>query len=163
MKIIYKTGDLLEAEESHIMHGCNAQGVMGSGVAKLIREKYPQAFEFYAKTHREGGLKLGQTIWVKCDPHTVINAITQERYGTDRRHADYPAIRKAMKQVNAHAKMTQEIESARKVLGIVDTVAMPLIGAGLAGGSWAVISSIIEDESTHFQPVVYLIDGKVPV
>ena len=93
---------------------------------------------------------------------TVINAITQERYGTDRRHADYPAIRKAMRQVSATAKMTQDEEAARAVLGLVDAVAMPLIGAGLAGGSWAVISRIIEEEATHFQPVVYLIDGIVP-
>ena len=39
MKIIYKQGDLLEAEEVVIVHGCNAQGVVGSGVALAIRNK----------------------------------------------------------------------------------------------------------------------------
>ena len=35
MNIIYKQGDLLECSEQVIVHGCNAQGVMGSGVAKV--------------------------------------------------------------------------------------------------------------------------------
>ena len=34
-------------------------------------------------------------------------------------------------------------------------IAMPLIGAGLGGGDWNVISEIIEEESLKFQPVVY--------
>lgn len=33
MKIIYKQGDLLSCPERVILHGCNAQGVMGSGIA----------------------------------------------------------------------------------------------------------------------------------
>lgn len=32
--IQYKTGNLLDTPDSYIVHGCNAQGVMGSGVAK---------------------------------------------------------------------------------------------------------------------------------
>lgn len=162
MEIEYVTGDLMEAPEKFIVHGCNAQGVMGSGVAKLIREKYPTAFRVYVEAYRKEGLQLGKTIWVKGVPHTVINAITQEFYGTDRMHADYDAIRSAMRQINATAKVTQEIEPARNVIGLVDRVAMPLIGAGLAGGSWKTISAIIEEVSTHFQPVVYLIDGVIP-
>ncbi len=35
--ITYKQGDLMKASETYIAHGCNAQGVMGSGVAKAIR------------------------------------------------------------------------------------------------------------------------------
>ncbi|ESQ88967.1 hypothetical protein ABAC460_14395 [Asticcacaulis sp. AC460] len=47
MKIIYKTGDLLEAPERVICHGCNAQGVMGSGIAVPIRNRYPMVFKAY--------------------------------------------------------------------------------------------------------------------
>jgi hypothetical protein len=32
---------------------------------------------------------------------------------------------------------------------------MPMIGAGLGGGDWHRIAAIIQEESQHFQPVVY--------
>ena len=164
MKIEYRTGDLLEAPEPAIVHGCNAQGVMGSGVAKAIRAKYPAAYEAYAQRHKASGLPLGDTIWVDCERHVVINAITQDRYGRDgKRYADYDAIERAFRNIDKVARLTQNYEGDRKAPPkVIDAVGMPLIGAGLAGGSWAKISAIIEDCAEHFQPVVYLIDGKMP-
>jgi len=41
--MIYRQGDLVMAVEPIIIHGCNAKGVMGSGVAKAIRAYYPDA------------------------------------------------------------------------------------------------------------------------
>ena len=38
MKIV--VSDLLDIEQGMIVHGCNAQGVMGAGVADQIRRKY---------------------------------------------------------------------------------------------------------------------------
>lgn len=159
MDIIYKHGDLMKATERFIVHGCNAQGVMGSGVAKLIRDKYPQAYNEYVDAHRTNGLLVGQTIWVNTHPHAIINAITQEFYGRDENvvYASYDGIRAAFNQINATAGMPES-----DAFGKVDAVALPLIGAGLANGRWSIISKIIEEEATNFQPVVYLVDGIVP-
>ena len=44
MKIEYRQGDLFQTDVRHIVHGCNAQGVMGKGVAKLVKDlifQYP--------------------------------------------------------------------------------------------------------------------------
>ena len=41
-------------------------------------------------------------------------------------------------------------------------VALPFIGTGYAGGSWARISAILEEEARWFAPVVYSIDGRIP-
>lgn len=158
MKIIYKVGNLLDAEESFIVHGCNAQGRMGSGVAKAIRDRYPQAYVAYHRAYLSEGLALGQTIWAKCAPHTVINAITQEFYGYDgRRYVDYDAVGRAFAQIDATSQLTKRSEPAARTIGVVNAVAMPLIGAGLAGGDWGTIAEIIEDASTSFQPVVYVL------
>lgn len=164
MTITYRTGDLLSASESAIVHGCNAQGVMGAGVAKAIRARYPQAYSVYRTRFETQGLELGETIWVDCDPHVVINAITQDRYGRGpQRYADYDAIERAFRRIDAVAHATQTYTGDRPTPPkVIDAVAMPLIGAGLAGGSWSKIAEIIETCATHFQPVVYLIDGKVP-
>jgi O-acetyl-ADP-ribose deacetylase (regulator of RNase III) len=172
MKIIYKTGDLLAAPERVICHGCNAQGKMGKGIAKQVREQEPAAYEFYMNAHAgaisrgEKFIPLGTAVWVMGEKHVIINAITQETYRKSYepdgvRYADYDAIRKVMQQINATAKASQ-VQGAINYFGRIDTVAFPLIGAGLAGGSWKIISEIIEEESVDFQPVVYLFDGVMP-
>lgn len=166
MNIIYKTGDLMAAEEGFICHGCNAQGKMGSGVARLIRDQRPAAYDAYMAEFLNSGLVLGQTIWAKDDKGWVINAITQEYYGDQASegvvYVSYDAVRTAIAEINLMAVLTQGDPAAREVFGEINAVAFPLIGAGLAGGSWKTIARIIEEEAVAFQPVVYLIDGVVP-
>ena len=148
MKIIYKTGDLLEAPEHVICHGCNAQGKMGAGIAVPIRKRYPKAFDDYRVYEAQGNrLELGQCCFVECpEGRIVIDAVTQEFYGRepDIVYASYDGIRRALQRINDWAKANG-----------VDTVAFPKIGAGLARGDWSIIADIIETEATNFQPVVY--------
>lgn len=160
MKIEYITGDLMSAPEPFIAHGCNAQGVMGSGVAKLIRDKYPEAYTEYRAEYDRKGLAVGETVWVNCGQHTVINAITQEFYGRDPDvvYVDYDGLATAMGMID----LVAVVLNASLEPGHTTRVAMPLIGAGLANGSWTKIAEIIENESKYFQPVVYLLDGFVP-
>ena len=47
--INYLTKDITTVDRGIIAHGCNCQGVMGSGVARFLRDKYPQIFPEYAK------------------------------------------------------------------------------------------------------------------
>jgi O-acetyl-ADP-ribose deacetylase (regulator of RNase III) len=160
MKIRYVHGDLLRAEERFIVHGCNAQGVMGSGVAALLRRKDERVYTEYRKTYEAQGnrLFLGQTIWVRSTdaPYTYIDGITQEFFGRDPDvvYCDYEAIAKVMQTIDRYAVVFPAWE--------INAVAMPLLGAGLANGSWKIISEIIEANSNHFEPVVYLLDGKIP-
>lgn len=147
------------APEHFILHGCNAQGKMGKGVAKLIRDRYPSAFDDYFHAYETRGLSLGDVIWAQTDNHVVLNAITQKFY---RKHDEPPGvvyvdyehgIRRCMVSINQNF-IDNPINDA--------AVAMPLIGAGLAGGHWPTIAAIIEQEATAFRPVVYLLDGVVP-
>ena len=166
MKIIYRTGNLLDAEEHYLVHGCNAQGKMGKGVAKAIRDKYPHAYEAYMIRHTSEGLKLGTTVWALGSPHTVINAITQDEYrrtyDDDKvRYADYDAIRACFRQINDTARFGKGIND-RWLSRPLDAIALPLIGAGLAGGHWPTIAEIIEEETFEVQPVVYTLDGVIP-
>ena len=150
MKIIYKTGNLINASEKLILHGANAQGVMGSGVALAIRNKYPKAYEDYRNHFLRYGLKLGDVIFSNNGSITFANGITQEYYGRDgKQYVDYEAINIVMKKVNEYCNLNNITE-----------IAMPLIGAGYGGGDWGIISEIIEKECTDTQPIVYVIDGK---
>lgn len=155
-RIDYKQGDLLEAPERIIAHGCNTRGAFNAGVAGAIRRRLPKAYDAYARAHSEGRLKLGSVIWSdpQADPHGryVAHCITQRSFGrSGHRYVDYDAVLSCMRQVAAFAK-------ARNV----DTVAMPAIGAGLGGGDWAILEEIIAEAFVSVRPVVYLLDGRKP-
>lgn len=154
MTISYITGNLLDTPERILLHGCNAKGVMGSGVAKAIRARYPIAYEIYHEKFEIEGLSVGEVVYVEIinEHRWIANGITQNNYGrSGTQFVDYDAINSVMVDVNSFAKKHG-----------IKTVAMPLIGAGLGGGSWKIISGIIEDSLIDVRPTVYLIDGMIP-
>lgn len=147
MKIEYRKGDLFSTEIKYIGHGCNCQGIMGSGVAKIVKEKYPEAFNVYKNRWNTSGLSLGDVIWVDTNGKTILNIMTQQNYGrTSNRFTSYDAIADAMEKINDYFYTVQGGE-----------LALPMIGAGLGNGSWEVISAIIETELTAVKPVVYML------
>lgn len=86
MKII--EGDLLSlAADGHfdvIVQGCNCFCTMGSGLAKQIKEKYPEAYEADCQTKKGDKEKLGTyTTCVVGNLHkfVIVNAYTQFNYG----------------------------------------------------------------------------------
>lgn len=144
MDIKYIKGDLFKTDEHVIVHGCNARGVMGSGVAAIVKQNYPEAYKRYKEIYVDFGLDLGSIIPVDSNGKLIINAITQDRYGTAKRYVDYEAVALAIKKV----------DQLVKAIGI-QSFAMPMIGAGLAGGDWKVISAIVESETKYTTPIVY--------
>jgi O-acetyl-ADP-ribose deacetylase (regulator of RNase III) len=169
-QVQYRHGDLLSHKGRFVMHGCNAQGVMGSGVAKEIRATYPLAYTKYReKYEEENKLVMGSVVAVDCGRHVIFNAITQEFFGKDgRRYVDYSAISTALVSINKLINdAKREFEGnrfAQQSRGYGWTpfeeeepieLAMPLIGAGLGGGDWGIISNILSQDY-EFQPVVYI-------
>lgn len=135
--------DLLSIEDGIIIHGCNSRGVMGSGVAKQIREKYPKAYEAYKDQERRSGLFLGDIVPVVINERLlVVNAITQKDYGRDPdvRYVNYGAIATCFARLEYFTENSPlcPYQFADK------PVYFPMIGAGLANGDWSVISEIID-------------------
>ncbi len=145
-EIVYKRGCLTNASEYIIAHGCNAMGVFNSGVAKSIRQKWPGSYKSYIDHYKSRGkLYPGQVIWAESKGKLIANCITQYYYGRDgKQYVEYDAIRECLRAIN---------KFECKELGL----AMPLIGAGLGGGDWEIISKIICEEITNVNPVVYIL------
>lgn len=150
--IIKTKGDLLKiARENQnidvIVHGCNCFKTMNSGIAKQIRAEYPQACGADTQYSTKGEkAKLGT--YSKCDSgdgFEIINGYTQYRYGTDKMHVDYDAIRTLFRTLNSEYK------------GKV--IAFPKIGAGLAGGNWNIIIDIINTELTDAKGIYVEYNG----
>lgn len=138
----HMVGDILaNVKRGIIVHGCNAQGVMGGGIALQIKNMYPKAYTGYLhmlENHEKAGCAdcLGSVAMVRISPGKdlyIANAITQDFYGTDRRHVNYEAV--------AHA--FELIKRENEILNL--PIHYPMIGAGLAGGNWTIISTIIDE------------------
>ena len=137
MKIV--KGDLIQlAKEGKfdlIAHGCNCFCTFGAGIAKSIKQHFPSAYVDDLGTEKGDSRKLGtcRAVFIYDFLHlTIVNAYTQYRYGKDKVHLDYDAVRSCMKWI---AK-----EYSDKKIGL------PKIGAGMAGGDWEKIQQIIEEE-----------------
>lgn len=146
MKIEYRKGNLFTTVSNHILHGCNARGVMGSGVAKTLRTLYPKAYEDYYSVYSLGNLELGSIVSsYQVDGKIIHNAITQENYGRDSNtvYVSYWAIANCLKKLDE--------------MGLYE-ISMPMIGSGLANGDWNVISAIIENTLQKTYPIVYVLE-----
>lgn len=126
--------DITKVQTGVILHGCNAQRVMGSGVAKQLRAKYPEVYFDYVEAFNSFKIMnmnpLGQIVHTKVGKDLyVISGITQEFYGRDgRQYVDYSALDRCIASSVAYAQ--------KKDLPLHIPY---LIGAGLGGGSEKII------------------------
>lgn len=132
-------GDLFDAHDvDYICHQVNCRGVMGSGIAKAIADRYPGVKEAYREmcaTHAENpnGL-LGHILTVKPDPDKpgVINIFGQLDYGRDlsQVYTNYIALKDAFAEINEVYKGC--------------TLAFPHgFACGLAHGDWDTVEKLM--------------------
>lgn len=160
--ITYKKDDLFADKHQFIVHGCNAQGVMGSGFALLIKQRYPAAFEKYRSwcASRTYDTRMGHVVPFTVDGTTILNCITQEYYGSekDKRYVSYDAVDDCMKYINDSLVWKTALGPWIKMTDV--TLAMPMIGAGRGGGKWEVIEQIINHRLADHNVVVYYLDDQ---
>lgn len=136
-------GNLIDMAEQGmfdiIVHGCNCQNTMGSGIAKEIRERFPQAhiadrdYDRYMTGEHNRYQKLGTyTISQTKQPFIIVNAYTQYNYlprGID--HFEYTAFAVILQ------KLIYNYGTLR--------FGFPYIGMGLAGGNKQRIITMLEE------------------
>jgi O-acetyl-ADP-ribose deacetylase (regulator of RNase III) len=131
------TGDLIDlALRGHfdvIVHGCNCYHAMGAGIARTIKQVFPEAYA--ADRHTPAGpAKLGTFSCARVQRGAyklvIVNAYTQVRWGRDGVLVNYDAVARCMVAVRGEFKGLR--------------IGYPLIGAGLAGGDWARIQPLID-------------------
>jgi O-acetyl-ADP-ribose deacetylase (regulator of RNase III) len=133
-------GNLLDlagaGEFDIIVQGCNCFNTMGGGIAREIRERYPQAMLADDETVKGDYNKLGN--WTEARANvagfTIVNAYIQYNMSTGEDVFEYMAL----------GLICQKLVKAYGHLRI----GLPYIGMGLAGGDKEVIMEMIEDFAT---------------
>jgi len=134
--IIRQDGDIFTCPAKAIIHQANCFCTMGSGIARQIREKYPEAYDTDCLTKSGELKKLGTFSWVKAhDDKYIYNCYSQYRYGREQRHTNYEAIYTGLSAIEQHAKTN----------GLTSLSLPHNMGCMLGGGSWNIVNAIIED------------------
>ena len=99
-------GNLLDFPNdiNFIAHSCNTSNIMGGGIAKQIKSRYPVAYliDQEAFQYKENSLGKYSFIWTdKTCQKGIYNMYTQDKIGEDR-SVNYEAFYVALKGVENH-------------------------------------------------------------
>lgn len=118
-----------------IIHQVNCMGVMGAGFARYVRDTYPQCYQSYREfclaVKDNPQSLLGKIYIYEGIEDIIINMFSQCYYGRQQRYTDYAAMELALQEV--------------RQLYPDDTIIAPyMIGCGLAGGDWSIVSQLLK-------------------
>ncbi len=151
--IKYKNGDILDASENIICHQVNCKGIMGSGLAKQIKDKNPQAYLLYknhCKYYNYPLKLLGTCFMVQSDDKQKIiaNIFAQDGYGKGLQ-TNYDALEMGLFNLKKCAKATDY------------SIAIPYkIGCGLANGDWNIVFDIINRIFDDYDVTIYKLNRR---
>lgn len=144
-------GDLLQSECDIIIHQANCLGIMGAGIAKQIKNLYPEVYKAdlsfpipVKDLNRVGEFSYAEvTNPYTNKKQTIVNMYSQ--YDIGKGKTNYYAMEKALKKI-----ILFYLSPAKKI-------GLPYgIGCGLAGGDWEEVYSILEKVSEEYHQDLYL-------
>lgn len=154
-RLIYKEGNLLLSNDVQVIaHQANCQNTFGSGIARSIREMYPEAY--LADTHAAGKKTntLGNYSYAnipdfrtkenKSSITRIYNLYGQDLYGKGVRQTNYDALYNALEGM---AKSLEPTESDKMMFDFDrrPKIGFPYqMGSFRGGGSWDIVSRLIE-------------------
>jgi O-acetyl-ADP-ribose deacetylase (regulator of RNase III) len=120
-------------------HQTNCHGVMGSGLALLIKQRFPDVYTKYRELCLSDNVNLmGYVQFVKTGitkPAIIANLFGQYDFGVDKRHTDYKALEKCF--INLKDKWINT-----QLNGL--SIALPFnLGCGYGGGNWNIVYDLI--------------------
>ena len=134
MGIVYVSGNILEAKTEVITNAVNCVGVMGAGLAKQFKDKYPEMFKDYREACRYKELFPGQIhvykIHSTSPPFYIFNFPTKKDW---RNPSKIEYIEKGL-------------NTMRKVLSTtnIKSISIPKLGCGLGGLKWSDVNLLIK-------------------
>lgn len=155
-KTVY--GDVLDSDANAILHQVNCRGVMGSGLARQVKDRYPHVFEGYAKLCKDCDYNpeklLGTSYAVRLNERLlfsgedirqsrfIVNLFAQDGYGYGKCFTDYEALRLCLYKVDIAFRGMR--------------VAIPYkMSCCRGGGNWDVVYRIIEEELKDCEVEIY--------
>ena len=149
--------DIFKSGADVILHQVNCQGVMGSGVAKQVKDKYPKVYEEYKKWCNElpTNALLGESQFVRTkeDYNTnfigIFNLFAQNNFGYDGgRYTSYDALYSCLRHVK------------NSLPNNTITIAIPyLMSCCRGGGDWNKVYEMIVEVFSDYEVLICEYNG----
>ena len=120
--------DITESQASCIISAANCVGVMGGGVAKAIKDKFPWCYDPYKIACKEGVLKPGAIFVVKLNVFPekkypqIIHLSTKDHW---KGHSQLEWVDSGCQELRKYIEANQ-----------IESIAIPRLGCGLGGLVW---------------------------
>ena len=118
------SGNILNTRSEILVNPVNTMGIMGRGLAKMIKEKHPDVFINYRKACVEKRIKIGKHQLTKIfdtnsEYQYVLNFATKKHW---RDPSEYQYVEEGLEALKNDFKYLKNV-----------SIAFPLLGAGLGG------------------------------
>lgn len=148
--IKFFNGDLLKSGCDIICHQVNEYGVMGAGIAKQIKEKYPKAFADYTNAIKEAAIKCKNLPLIALSKQhngvVVANMFTQRKGETNLEILRNAVVFLGMQILDLFITKLKFNEMNGAFFDRPFRVGIPYkYGCGIAKGDWESVLKIWED------------------
>ena len=146
---VVEGSNLLDVQQGIICHQTNCVGVMGAGIARQIREKWPKVYDEYLKdcafAKSDPRRLLGHVQDIAIKPGLVVaNCYGQVQPGNG-----------CMTDYDAWNTILDKLKDLSNYFNL-DLHFPWMVGCGLAGGDWSIMQKKIEDAFSGQFPRVYI-------
>ena len=131
-------GNIFDAQVEALVNPVNCVGVMGAGLAKQFKRKFPLNFNWYASACNVGKMVMGEVLvndfqaYNDSQIHRYIVNFPTKIHWRDR-SANYFGIETGL----------WDLDEKIEAMGI-KSIAIPPLGCGLGGLRWEDVKSVIE-------------------
>ena len=130
MRLIERTGNIFNTDATAIGHGVNTRGVMGAGIAKQFRVRFPAMYDSYSAACRSGQLNPGECLaYPDRSGLLIANIASQDAPG--------PRARLVWLRTGVASALVSAAEHGHRVL------ALPQIGCGIGGLAWGEVLPVL--------------------
>lgn len=122
MPITYTSGNIFNSEMQTLVNPVNTVGVMGKGLAKHFKDKYPDMFVEYKAKCDDETLTIGKLHLYRTDNKWILNFPTKAHW----------RAKSKLGYVESGLKYFVNIYEDEKI----ESIAFPMLGCGLGGLDW---------------------------
>ena len=123
-------GNIFESEMKTLVNTVNCVGVMGKGIAKVVKEQYPKMFEDYVHRCKMGQVRLGEPYrYSDLTGVSIVNFPTKKHWRAATRLSDIE---------NGLDYFVEHVHAWK-----IESVAFPPLGCGNGGLEWAKVGPLM--------------------
>ncbi|MGB1286281.1 MAG: macro domain-containing protein [Aggregatilineales bacterium] len=120
--ITYITGDLFQSSAQVLVNPVNTVGVMGRGLAKVFKQKYPEMFTEYQQRCKSGDFDVDDLHLYRTSDKWILNFPTKKHWRG----------KSKLEYIEAGLQKFVDIYETENIT----SAAFPQLGCGLGGLDW---------------------------